>query len=241
MNPPIGEDIDPTTLDSVTGVLRGTYKPSSSNENAQLRELAFWRWVAYEGYNGRPPEAFWDHQKLFMTQCYQKTGWALERFSRKSTFELGCGPLGMTEFIPADARYAYDPLNEYYSKLFKKVRSTGIRYLQKEGEILDIPQVDFGICFNVLDHTPDAKKYLDLLFSKIRPDGCFLIQVNTVKHELKRTPEHESMHPSPLTFEQISYWVKLYSRDVQYELSREASADNEFFYMCWGTKSATLI
>jgi hypothetical protein len=237
MRPPLGEDIDPKVLDKITRLLRGTYTPRTSNENAQLRELAFWRWVAYEGYNGQPPENFPKHQQLFMSSCYEKTGWVKDRFSDKTIFELGCGPLGMIEFITATKRYAFDPLNQYYSKLFKNARGKNIRYLEHGAELDEMPKVDFGICFNVLDHTPDARAYFDLFFSKIVEGGNFLIQVNTIRHELKRTAEHELMHPSPLTFEQIKSWVQVVSTDVKYELATQPSVDNEFFFMCWGTKS----
>lgn len=239
MNPSLGEDIDLETLDRVTRTLQGTYLPSTSNENAQLRELAFWRWVAYEGYAGKPPGAFPEHQRVFMTQCFAKTGWSLDQFQASSAFELGCGPLGMIEYVPARLRYAYDPLNEYYSRLFKNVRSKDISYLRHEEQILDMPQVDLGICFNVLDHTPDAKKYLDLLFAKINPGGRFIVQVNTIRNELARTREHESMHPSPVTFDQINFWLKLYSADYRFELSNQPTPDNEFFFMGWGSKSVS--
>ena len=237
MNPCLGEDIDRKTLDKVSGLLGGTYAPETSNENAQLRELAFWRWVAYEGYNGQPPESFPEHQRLFMSSCYDKTGWSRTRFSDKTIFELGCGPLGMIEYVTGMKRYAFDPLNQYYSQLFKNARSNNINYLTSESELDEIPKADFGICFNVLDHTPDAKAYFDLFLSKIAKGGAFLIQVNTIRKDVKRTAEHESMHPSPLTFERIYSWVQVVSKDVKYELSDKPSADNEFFFMCWGTKS----
>lgn len=237
MNPCLGEDIDRKTLDKVSRLLGGTYAPETSNENAQLRELAFWRWVAYEGYNGQPPESFPEHQRRFMSSCYDKTGWAKNRFSNKTIFELGCGPLGMIEYIPALKRYAFDPLNQHYSKLFKNVRSSDIDYLGYESQLDELPKADLGICFNVLDHTPDAKTCFDLFLSRIVEGGAFLIQVNTIRDELKRTAEHASMHPSPLTFDRIHSWVQAVSNDFKYELSAQPSADNEFFFMCWGTKS----
>jgi len=236
MNPHLGEDIDPEILDRITRLLAGTYTAENNKENAQLRELAFWRWVAYEGYGGQPPESFPEHQRSFMSKCYDKTGWAKDRFSNSAIFELGCGPLGMIEFIPFEKGYAFDPLNSHYSKLFRNVRSKDIHYLWKESQLSEIPRVDFGICFNVLDHTPDAKAYFDLFVSKIIHGGAFLIQVNTVRPEFQRAAEHEAMHPSPLTFEQINSWVEAISRDVKYEVSSQPSVDNEFFFMCWGTK-----
>jgi predicted methyltransferase len=97
--------------------------------------------------------------------------------------------------------------------------------------------VDFGICFNVLDHTNDAQNWFDLFFKSIKPGGHFLLQVNTVKDGFSRTEEHNRMHPSPLKSDQIQEMLSAVTDNFDYELSSKPSADNEFFYMAWGQKS----
>lgn len=37
----------------IASLFEGSYVPENPKEDAQLRELAFWRWVAYEGYEGK--------------------------------------------------------------------------------------------------------------------------------------------------------------------------------------------
>lgn len=236
MNPSTGLDLDPELVCKIADLLEGKYVAGDPKEEAQLRELGFWRWVAYEGYAGKEPLAFADHQSEFMTRCFGKTGWDINRFQRGSIFELGCGPLGMIEFVPAASRYAYDPLNKEYSKLFENLRQSSIKYISDEEEISEISLVDFGICFNVLDHTEDAKKWFDLFLGRIKEGGNFLLQVNLVKDGYDRTEEHKKMHPSPLTVETTLEWLSAVSKNFEYQLDQEPSQDNEFFFMAWGEK-----
>lgn len=197
MNPETGVDLSSHLVEKINSVLNGSYVPSDPYEEAQLRELAFWRWVAYEGYAGKPPMDFFNHQQKFMTSCYQKTGWSIDKFRNQEIFELGCGPVGMIEFVQGVKRSAFDPLNEFYSLLFEKLRSSDIRYVSKREEVVCLPSVDFGICFNVLDHTDNAQDWFDLFIGTIKAGGHFLLQVNTVREGFERTEEHNRMHPSP--------------------------------------------
>lgn len=237
MSPKTGIDLSPDLVEKINHVLNGSYAPSDPYEEAQLRELAFWRWVAYEGYAGKPPMDFFNQQQQFMTSCYQKTGWPIDKFRDQEIFELGCGPVGMIEFVVGAKRFAFDPLNEYYNRLFKNLRSEQVQYLSKKDNIICLSQVDFGICFNVLDHTNNAQEWFELFFKSIKPGGHFLLQVNTVKDGFERTDEHNRMHPSPLNFEQAQDMLSTVAEKFDYELVARPSADNEFFYMAWGQKS----
>lgn len=143
----------------------------------------------------------------------------------------------MIEFVEGKVRFAFDPLNDYYNLLFKNLRSGGVRYLSKKQDVLNLPPVDFGICFNVLDHTDNAQGWFDLFFKSIKSGGSFLLQVNTVKDGFDRTEEHNRMHPSSLTYEQITSMLSSVTDSFDYELSSNPSADNEFFYMAWGQKT----
>jgi hypothetical protein len=238
MNPPTGIDLDPDLVRKIEDLLSDTYNPADKQEEAQLRELAFWRWVAYEGYAGRPPLEFVELQREFMLDCFSKTGWKNEFGSEDRIFELGCGPLGMIEFLPAKARYAFDPLNAFYSKLFKNLRAADINYIDSKEAIDSIHPVDLGICFNVLDHTDDANFWFDLFFEKIKVGGRFILQINTVQEAFQRTEAHTKMHPSPMSYEQIMEQLKTVSSDFDTEYSDQPSEDNEFFFMAWGVRNS---
>jgi len=240
MNPPTGVDLDPDLVKKIEDLLSKKYSPADKQEEAQLRELAFWRWVAYEGYAGKPPLEFGELQRKFMLDCYSKTGWSDDFGSGDRIFELGCGPLGMIEFLPAKLRYAFDPLNAFYSKLFKNLRAADIKYFDSEEEINSIQPVDLGICFNVLDHTDDASYWFDLFFSRIKLGGRFILQVNTVKEEFERTEAHTKMHPSPLSYQQIVQMLDKVSTNFEIDYCDEPSEDNEFFLMAWGMRGGSV-
>lgn len=238
VNPETGVDLNQELIEKINKILNEGYVPPDPYEEAQLRELAFWRWVAYEGYGGKAPMDFFSHQKDFMTSCFRRTGWSIDKFRDQEIFELGCGPVGMIEFVNGTSRVAYDPLNQYYNLLFKKLRSEHVRYLSEKEEIFHLSQVDFGICFNVLDHTDDSETWFKLFFKSIKPGGHFLLQVNTVMDGFERSAEHNRMHPSSLKFEQIQNLLFTVAEKFDYELASEPSVDNEFFYMAWGRKAS---
>ena len=194
-----GTDLPPELIERMSAVMLDKIRLSDPNEEAQLRELSFWRWVAYEGYAGRQPMEFLEHQRKFMTSCFLMTGWNIDHFKWSQIFELGCGPLGMIEFVPAASKIAYDPLNSHFDKLFCNLRSDDIRYISSPLDLEVLPSVDFGICFNVLDHTNDAESWFSKFCEKIRIGGKFLLQVNTTRSDCQQSESHRRMHPSPVS------------------------------------------
>ena len=73
---------------------------------------------------------------------FKRSEWSIYKFLDKQTFELGCGPVEMIEFMVGAKLFAFDPLDEYYSLLFKNLRSAEVQYLSKREDILlKFPQV----------------------------------------------------------------------------------------------------
>lgn len=237
----LGGDIDAGTLRRVKRAVRGDDAPGKSDEPdaGLLEELAFWRWVAFEGYGGKDPRTFPWTQQLFMVSSFMRTGWSIDELAGGSIVELGCGPLGMVEFLPGATKAGFDPLNAYYENLFGKARRGDVHYTSDLDELLADRQgtFDLGICFNVLDHLPEPRPLLDALMSLIRPDGRFLVQVNTIRDECTQPNAHRRMHPSPFTAERIISWLAEYSDDCSTHVAEEPSEYNEFFFLAWGTKS----
>ena len=58
VNPATGLDLNHELVARTNKVLNARYAISDPYEEAHLRELAFWRWVAYEGYAGKPHMEF---------------------------------------------------------------------------------------------------------------------------------------------------------------------------------------
>lgn len=237
----LGEDIDPETLSLID---RLEHRPASVSclspfQVAQLKELAFWRWVAYEGYMGNDPRSFPWFQRLFMTGIFLQTGWNMDELHNANVVEIGCGPLGMIEYLPGKRKVAYDPLNEHYSKLFRNARNPDIEYTVDFSGLLraGCGTFDLGICFNVLDHTTEPRALFDSFMDLIKPGGRFLFEVNTVKEGEPQTETHRKMHPSPFTAEKIGAWLDEYGRGYQKTHADQPSPENEYFFMAWGYKN----
>lgn len=234
----LGDDIDGDTLSDIEKLFAGKLGPVSAWREAQLRELAFWRWVAFEGYQNLIPDLFPLYQEHFMVSTYFRTGWSLQRFSRQAIFELGCGPLGMIEYIPGRRRVAFDPLNAHYSRLFAKCRSRDIQYCSRKEELASLSdKFEFVVCHNVIDHTDDPAWWFNTLFDMLKQDGDFLFQVNLTRREVPQSSEHMKMHPSPITREQILEWLAAQSTKFDYYEDKAPSADGEFYFMAWGKKT----
>lgn len=237
----LGDDLDPETLDLITRFVgnQEDVPGLTEHQKAQLHEIAFWRWVAFVGYNGQPPAAFPAHQRGWMLENFRRTGWSSWWLRYKSVAEIGCGPLGMIEFLPGRRKAAFDPLNSGYDKLFRKVRRNAVEYFRELGPLVESGResFDLAICFNVLDHATDPRILFDAFMALIRPNGRFLFQLNVVKAGEERPEAHARMHPSPFTREEISAWLDEYSKGYRTRFDAQPTADNEYFFMAWGRKN----
>ncbi|MGA2796163.1 MAG: class I SAM-dependent methyltransferase [Thermoguttaceae bacterium] len=238
----LGDDLDTDKLARINKVLQGVPSGRSTYDDAQLRELAFWRWVAFEGYAGNDPRAFPWLQCIHMLEHFFKTGWTLDELRDASIVEIGCGPLGMIEYLPGKRKVGYDPLNMEYEKLFNRARTGGVEYIADLEHLCQTGKnsFDMAICFNVLDHTTQPRQLLHNFMSLLRDEGQFLFQVNTVKEGETRPEDHARMHPSPMSIKKISNWLDEYSRDYQTLYSDKPTELNEYSFMAWGRKNNEL-
>jgi SAM-dependent methyltransferase len=234
---PCGDDLEQADLDLIAAVA-GDRERLSPWQEAQARELAFWRWVAFNGYDGKDPLLFPLFQEHFMVSTFYRTGWAMAEFRDAAILELGCGPLGMIEYIPASHRVGFDPLNERYSRLFANFRKRDIEYVSDRQSLSnDKRSFDLAICHNVLDHTDDPAGWFNDLFAKLAIGGRFIVQVNLSKPDLPQIADHRRMHPSPVTFEQVIGWLTAKSDRFEQFHESEPNGDNEFYFLSWGTKT----
>jgi SAM-dependent methyltransferase len=236
----LGDDLDPDTVAQMLRVLKGGPESAelSGDEESRLRELAFWRVVAFWGYLDVAPKDFPAFQKRGMLESFAKTGWSLKELRGRDLVEIGCGPLGMIEFLPGRCKVACDLLNDHYARLFRRARSGDVLYCSHIEELLPAHAgaFDLAICYNVLDHTRAPRKLFDSFMELVKPGGRYLFQVNTVKEGEERSVEHARMHPSPFTAEQIRSWFDDYSGDCQTVVSDAPTALNEYYFMAFGRK-----
>jgi SAM-dependent methyltransferase len=235
---PCGEDLDQADRDLLDAVAAGKHGGLSPWQEAQAHELAFWRWVAFNGYDGKDPLIFPLLQEHFMVSTFYRTGWSMAEFRDAAILELGCGPLGMIEYLAAARRVAFDPLNERYSRLFARFRDPAIEYVCDRALLsADGRPFDLAICHNVLDHTDDPAGWFNDLFARLAPGGRFIVQVNLSTPDLPRSAEHARMHPSPLSLEQVMAWLAAKSQQFEHFVEHQPNGDNEFYFLSWGTKT----
>lgn len=235
---PCGEELEQADLDLIEAVFSGGCEGLSPWQEAQARELAFWRWVAFHGYDGKDPLMFPLFQEHFMVSTFYRTGWAMAEFGAAAILELGCGPLGMIEYVPGARRVAFDPLNERYSRLFGNFRKRAINYISERRQLLeDETPFDLAICHNALDHTDDPAGWFNDLFDKLATGGRFILQVNLSEPGLPQSAEHRRMHPSPISFEQVMGWLAAKSERFEHFHESAPNRDNEFYFLSWGSKT----
>lgn len=235
---PCGDEIAESDLQLIASVDAGEGGSLPTWREAQARELAFWRTVAFDGYGGNHPLLFPLFQEYNLVSTFYRSGWTMAECRGGTIVEIGCGPLGMIEYLPAIRRVAFDPLNERYARLFARFRCNTIEYLSdSECFLSDDDAFDLGICHNVIDHTDDPAFWFNTLFNKIKIGGRFIFQVNLSSLAVPRPPMHRRLHPSPITFEQVGVWLAAKSR--QYEQFREdvPNQDGENYFLAWGTKT----
>ena len=241
----LGDDLDPATLALMQRVLAGGPEATGlcGDDEAQIHELAFWRGVAFYGYLDVAPKNFPAFQKDGMLKSFAKTGWSPEEFRNCDLVEIGCGPLGMIEYLPGRRKAACDPLNAHYARLFRRARSDQIFYCSHIEDLLpaNAQAFDLAICYNVLDHTRTPRKLFESFMELVKPGGRFLFQVNTVREGVERPVEHARMHPSPFTAEKIRSWIDQYSGDCQTFLETNPTSLNEYFFMAFGRKDRSPI
>ena len=234
----LGEDLASDDLRYVERFFAGELGGLSAFEEAQIRELAFWRWVALEGYAGRDPRLFPLLQEHTMVSTFYRTGWTRTEFRASNVIELGCGPLGMIEYIPAAQRFAFDPLNSKYGRLFSECRGKDVTYCDRRESLELLSQsYDLGICHNVIDHVEEPAWWFNMLFSKLRFGAKFLFQVNTSRVDHPQPLEHLKMHPSPILHGQILEWLNAKSDHFDHFIETSPSECGEFYFLAWGIKS----
>jgi SAM-dependent methyltransferase len=145
--------------------------PSRWHE-AQAHELDFWRgWRDLAPYRGVKLDEYWQGE-------IAKFGLDSTFFKGRRVLDVGCGPVGLTHFLPqAAARIRLDPLLHVYNE---KLSSPGLS-ITATGEQLPLADrtVDVAICFNALDHMRDPEAALAEIARVLRPGGALLLMIHT--------------------------------------------------------------
>ena len=146
---------------------------------AQAAELEFWKTCWHHPvYKDVNLEEYWREQTDLL-------GVEPQSLAGKSVLDLGCGPVGIINFLPVDGpRWAIDPLFHLYTQ---RIERPGVRFSIARGEAVPFPSesMDVVFCFNVLDHVADAEAVLADVRRLLRADGTLYVMVHTFPSWLK--------------------------------------------------------
>jgi SAM-dependent methyltransferase len=96
--------------------------------------------------------------------------------------EIGCGPVGIINFLFCGERHAVDPLEEYYrdNPLLSTIRDKEVIYRQGKGESLPFEDgyFDLIILDNVLDHVEETERVISEINRVLRPGGLLYLTLN---------------------------------------------------------------
>jgi len=141
-------------------------------QEAQEAEIAAWRrWHALR------PE--------YKTQLADYWHWYLERIARYVSFtpqhrvlDIGCGPDGIINYIPAGRRFGLDPLMEIYLSMFEMNPAVVWRAGTMERLPFESGSFDVVITTNTLDHTHEPREGLKEIHRILKPGGALVLTVN---------------------------------------------------------------
>jgi SAM-dependent methyltransferase len=96
--------------------------------------------------------------------------------------EIGCGPIGMINFLHGADRVGIDPLEQFYraTPSLVQLRRPGVTYLNGTGEQLPLKtgSCSLVIIDNVIDHTQAPGVILNEIHRVLEPYGCLYLSVN---------------------------------------------------------------
>jgi len=142
-------------------------------EIAQNAEKAYWEKYRQEYCNNEgASNSYWQHH-LDILKKYVNYG-ALMRI-----LDIGCGPYGLVNYLPAGERYGLDPLMDYYLNNFNM--PNGVHWLSGRGEDMPFENgfFDLLISTNAIDHTHDPEGVLREMNRVMKPGATLFLTVNT--------------------------------------------------------------
>jgi ADP-heptose:LPS heptosyltransferase/2-polyprenyl-3-methyl-5-hydroxy-6-metoxy-1,4-benzoquinol methylase len=182
-------------------------RPALREESARNQEeVAWWRRFIFEQFDPVREVSETKFLDRFKRECEDRWLYICQTISQDIHFcaqgavlDIGNGPCGILNFIPARIKVGVDPNNELYQE-------SGILYsLPKDIVFLParaeaIPQLDgtfdFITCINVLDHTNDPGAILDEVKRLLKPGGIFFLSV-----DMRKEGETSLVHPHAITGE----------------------------------------
>jgi ubiquinone/menaquinone biosynthesis C-methylase UbiE len=198
---------------------------------AQEYERSYWKKTADNIVKGSTHQLGWyewkfnEMKKRLLPHIDRK---CLNSFN---TLEVGCGPIGIINYINWGARYAIDPLEDFYkfNESLTKLRDSQVQYLVGTAELIPFDQdyFDLVIIDNVLDHVRNTNAVMGEICRVLKRGGILYLTLNirthfgTQFHKILSTLLIDKGHPGSFCAFSIQSMIMQY----QYSLLSESISD----------------
>jgi SAM-dependent methyltransferase len=149
--------------------------------NAQKYEQAFWERLGADIAVGAEAQLEWYNWRARRLE-ERLAGLPNVRTDNGKVLEIGCGPIGIINFLSSRDRVAVDPLEHFYRRTpsLVSLRQPGVTYLTGTGEQLPVKTGSCALVIidNVIDHTQAPGRILDEIRRVLQPYGSLYLSVN---------------------------------------------------------------
>jgi len=159
---------------------------------AQQYERSYWKKTADNIVIGSTHQLGWYEWKFNEMKRRLLPHIDSMRMNSFHILEIGCGPIGIINYVNWGTRYAIDPLEDFYksNETLTKLRDSRVQYLVGTGERIPFEDglIDLVILDNVLDHVHKTNEVMSEILRILKPGGILYLTVNI------RTPFGTQFH-----------------------------------------------
>ncbi len=196
--------------------IRGLTSSRSTFEEESLRnqeEVNWWMKFIFEYFDTDRRISERKFLERFERECTERWNYICQELgldahccSEAAVLDVGNGPCGLLNFIPARIKVGVDPNNELYHRngiLYNLHRDIVLLPVRAEAIPLLDGSFDFVTCVNVLDHTNDPAAILAGVHRLLKPGGVFWLSV-----DMRKPEETQLVHPHAINEKIVSEWAK---------------------------------
>jgi SAM-dependent methyltransferase len=207
---------------------------------AQEYEQAFWQRLGNEIEAGTRERLDWYDWRARQLEHFLAVAGAAR--TGGNVLEIGCGPIGIVNFLEWGERYGIDPLEHFYRTRPSLValRRSSVTYLDGTGEQLPFESGSCSLIIidNVIDHTYAPGKILKETCRVLGPDGHLYLSVNVhtrwgaLLHALLAVLQIDRGHPYTFTSRTLrrllvaNEFVVLAEQIEDYPQAKQADCDS---------------